>query len=218
MDIASQLCPGLGAALKWSVNTRHLLIWRATGTCAPFVGVSFVRLCDLNTLFMVSDPEPHTGLTAHTQFYGRLTSSPWFICSPSLVLAPVASLLDVASSNLLSTCTMTYYGDNASQLAGSVIALAIIAYVVFGLRVYTRMRNGSFGVDDWCMVVATVSLRKSQVDLVEDADEPGTFYSIDNFMHRRCIQWHRHPPVQVKRAREKKWHAGKCLRTHINDR
>lgn len=51
---------------------------------------------------------------------------------------------------------MAYYGDNAPQLAGSVIALATIAYVVFGLRIYTRIRNGSFGVDDWCMVAATV--------------------------------------------------------------
>ncbi|KAF9691478.1 hypothetical protein EKO04_010452 [Ascochyta lentis] len=51
---------------------------------------------------------------------------------------------------------MTYYGDNAPQLAGSVIALATIAYIVFGLRMYTRLRNSSFGVDDWCMAAATV--------------------------------------------------------------
>ena len=51
---------------------------------------------------------------------------------------------------------MVYYGDSAPQLAGSVIALAVIAYVTFGLRVYTRIRNGSFGVDDWSMTVATV--------------------------------------------------------------
>ena len=52
---------------------------------------------------------------------------------------------------------MTYYGDNAPQLAGSVIALAVIAYVTFALRIYTRIRNGSFGVDDWSMAAATVS-------------------------------------------------------------
>ncbi|KAF2624830.1 hypothetical protein BU25DRAFT_134871 [Macroventuria anomochaeta] len=51
---------------------------------------------------------------------------------------------------------MTYYGDNATQLTGSVIALATIAYITFGLRIYTRIRNGSFGVDDWSMAAATI--------------------------------------------------------------
>jgi hypothetical protein len=53
---------------------------------------------------------------------------------------------------------MTYYGDNAPQLAASVIALATLAYIVFGLRVYTRTRNGAWGMDDWCMAAAIVSL------------------------------------------------------------
>lgn len=52
---------------------------------------------------------------------------------------------------------MTIYGDNAPHLAGTVIALSTIAYITFGLRVYTRIRNGSFGVDDWSMTAATVS-------------------------------------------------------------
>lgn len=53
---------------------------------------------------------------------------------------------------------MTYYGDNAPKLASAVITIAIIAYVVFGLRIYTRIRHGAFGVDDWCMSAATVSV------------------------------------------------------------
>lgn len=52
---------------------------------------------------------------------------------------------------------MVYYGDNAPQLAGAVIALATIAYITFGLRVYTRVRNASFGMDDWSMTAAMVS-------------------------------------------------------------
>jgi hypothetical protein len=51
---------------------------------------------------------------------------------------------------------MVFYGDNAPQLAGSVIALAVIGYFVFGLRVYTRLHNGAWGLDDWCMSAATV--------------------------------------------------------------
>lgn len=52
---------------------------------------------------------------------------------------------------------MTYYGDNAPELAASVIALAVIAYILFGLRVYTRLHNNAWGLDDWSMTAATVS-------------------------------------------------------------
>ena len=52
---------------------------------------------------------------------------------------------------------MVYYGDNAPKLAGTVIALSFIAYITFGLRVYTRIHNGAFGIDDWAMTAATVS-------------------------------------------------------------
>lgn len=59
---------------------------------------------------------------------------------------------------------MAIHGDNAPQLAGTVIALSTIAYITFGLRMYTRIRNGSFGMDDWAMTAATVgcSERSSQ--------------------------------------------------------
>ena len=52
---------------------------------------------------------------------------------------------------------MVYYGDQAPNLAGAVIVLAIIAYITYGLRVYTRLRNSAFGIDDWTMTAATVS-------------------------------------------------------------
>jgi len=51
---------------------------------------------------------------------------------------------------------MTYYGDNSPQLAASVIALTVIAFVTFGLRVYTRLQNHAWGLDDWAMTIATV--------------------------------------------------------------
>ena len=55
---------------------------------------------------------------------------------------------------------MTYYGDNSPQLAASVIALTVIAFIPFGLRVYTRLNNQAWGLDDWAMTIATVySLR-----------------------------------------------------------
>ncbi len=53
---------------------------------------------------------------------------------------------------------MVFYGDDAPQLAGSVIALAALAVITFALRVYTRIRSRSFGVDDWTMTIAMVSL------------------------------------------------------------
>ncbi|CAG5184112.1 uncharacterized protein ALTATR162_LOCUS10916 [Alternaria atra] len=51
---------------------------------------------------------------------------------------------------------MTYYGDKAPNLAASVIALVAIAYITFGLRVYTRLHNGAWGLDDWSMTAATL--------------------------------------------------------------
>jgi hypothetical protein len=86
---------------------------------------------------------------------------------------------------------MVYYGDNAPQLAGSVIALAVIGYFVFGLRIYTRLHHGAWGVDDWCMSAAIVSsfgsfLRES---LTNDID---TLHSINGRMYRRRIQWSWH--------------------------
>lgn len=52
---------------------------------------------------------------------------------------------------------MTYYGDNAPELAASVIALTVIAFILFGLRVYTRLHNNAWGLDDWSMTAAIVS-------------------------------------------------------------
>lgn len=52
---------------------------------------------------------------------------------------------------------MTYFGDKAPEVTATVTTLAAIAYVVFGMRVYTRIRNRAWGMDDWCMTVATVS-------------------------------------------------------------
>ncbi|TGO44020.1 hypothetical protein BCON_0649g00020 [Botryotinia convoluta] len=51
---------------------------------------------------------------------------------------------------------MTYYGDHAPKITIAVITLMIIAYVVFGLRVYTRLRNKAWGMDDWCMTTAVI--------------------------------------------------------------
>ncbi|CAG5174661.1 uncharacterized protein ALTATR162_LOCUS7834 [Alternaria atra] len=51
---------------------------------------------------------------------------------------------------------MTYFGDKAPEVTATVTTLAAIAYVVFGMRVYTRIRNRAWGMDDWCMTVATI--------------------------------------------------------------
>lgn len=53
---------------------------------------------------------------------------------------------------------MTYFGDSAPEVSATVIVIAIIAYVVFGLRVHTRLQNKAWGIDDWCMTAATVSM------------------------------------------------------------
>ncbi|EUC28547.1 hypothetical protein COCVIDRAFT_109583 [Bipolaris victoriae FI3] len=51
---------------------------------------------------------------------------------------------------------MTYFEDKAPNLAASIIALAVVAYMTFGLRVYTRIHNQAWGLDDWSMTLATI--------------------------------------------------------------
>lgn len=51
---------------------------------------------------------------------------------------------------------MTYLGDKAPNLAASIITLAVIAYIAVGLRVYTRLHNAAWGLDDWSMTIAMV--------------------------------------------------------------
>jgi hypothetical protein len=82
---------------------------------------------------------------------------------------------------------MTYYGDHAPQLAASVITLAVLAYIVFALRVYTRVRNGAWGVDDWCMAAAIVSPVTLPSSWNQHAHISATLHSVDHLMHWWCI-------------------------------
>lgn len=52
---------------------------------------------------------------------------------------------------------MAIYMDDAPHVAGAVISLAILAYTSFALRVYVR-KGKTWGMDDWCMTVASVSV------------------------------------------------------------
>lgn len=52
---------------------------------------------------------------------------------------------------------MTIYLDNAPHVLGSVVTLAILAVVTFGLRVYVRMGK-TWGAEDTSMAVGMVSV------------------------------------------------------------
>jgi hypothetical protein len=93
---------------------------------------------------------------------------------------------------------MTYYGDHAPQLAASVISLATLAYIVFGLRVYTRTRIGAWGVDDWCMVAAIVSLVALLPSWIQCAHISASLHSADHLMHWWCIRRSRHSSGSVE--------------------
>jgi hypothetical protein len=82
---------------------------------------------------------------------------------------------------------MTYYGDNAPQLAASVITLAVLAYIVFVLRVYTRTRNGAWGVDDWCMAAAIVSFVTLPSLWIQRAHISASLHSVDDLVYWWCI-------------------------------
>ncbi|KAL0254490.1 hypothetical protein SLS55_009966 [Diplodia seriata] len=49
---------------------------------------------------------------------------------------------------------MTLFMDNSPHVAGSIISITILAFTIFGLRVYTRLKVAAWGIDDWCMTVA----------------------------------------------------------------
>lgn len=141
--------------------------------------------------------DPQAGATAHAQFYVKLTLAPDPVVPRHLSLLYLHALLSssdlsaVVNPSSSSCSTMAIYGDNAPQLAGSVIALTVIAYITYGLRIYTRLRNGSWGMDDWSMSVAMVcSLRHSR--LAQYTDQPAPIHSAYSSMHWRCIQWHRY--------------------------
>ena len=84
---------------------------------------------------------------------------------------------------------MTYFGDKAPHLAASIFALAVVAYITFGLRVYTRLHNRAWGLDDWSMTLATVSRspwsHTAQVSLI--LIHIASLYRPDDIMHWRCI-------------------------------
>lgn len=41
---------------------------------------------------------------------------------------------------------------------GTVITISTLAYLTLGLRVYTRITRRSWGLEDWCMIVAAFPL------------------------------------------------------------
>lgn len=89
---------------------------------------------------------------------------------------------------------MTYFEDKAPNLAASIIALAVVAYMTFGLRVYTRIHNRAWGLDDWSMTLATVShsLVTLAVGVMLTGRFPDSLHGPDNIVYRRCIQRRRH--------------------------
>ncbi|KAI0475400.1 hypothetical protein GGR56DRAFT_511463 [Xylariaceae sp. FL0804] len=49
---------------------------------------------------------------------------------------------------------MVLYADNAPALAAAVIIICVFAFISFGLRVYSRLRFASWGMEDTCMAAA----------------------------------------------------------------
>lgn len=47
--------------------------------------------------------------------------------------------------------------DDAPHVAGTVITVTLLAYLTYGMRVYTRITRRSWGMEDWMMTLAAVS-------------------------------------------------------------
>ncbi|KAI1075461.1 hypothetical protein F5B20DRAFT_559788 [Whalleya microplaca] len=52
---------------------------------------------------------------------------------------------------------MVLFADHAPNLAAAVITICAFGYITFGLRVYSRLRFASWGIEDWCMAAALPS-------------------------------------------------------------
>lgn len=48
------------------------------------------------------------------------------------------------------------FEDTAPKLAATVVTLTVLALTVLPLRFYIRIRNKTWGMDDWTMAIATV--------------------------------------------------------------
>ncbi|RDW72215.1 hypothetical protein BP5796_08249 [Coleophoma crateriformis] len=49
---------------------------------------------------------------------------------------------------------MPLFQDDAPHIAATIITITILAYITFGLRVYTRITRISWGIEDWFMATA----------------------------------------------------------------
>lgn len=52
---------------------------------------------------------------------------------------------------------MTLYEDNGPNLAACVITLTASAFLTYGLRLYCRVTQRTWGLEDWFMTGALVS-------------------------------------------------------------
>jgi len=106
--------------------------------------------------------------------HGRRTPPPpsSFATSP-LVLCPVAAFTVTSAARRTyflafvlqrgerswarPDAAMVPFEGNAPNLAGTVITLVVLGSIVLPLRLYVRLSNRAFGVDDWLMAIAAVS-------------------------------------------------------------
>lgn len=53
---------------------------------------------------------------------------------------------------------MVPFEDHAPPLVATVILLLVLGCIVLPLRVYIRAKRNAMDLDDWCMIIAAVSL------------------------------------------------------------
>jgi hypothetical protein len=78
---------------------------------------------------------------------------------------------------------MTIFMDDAPGVAAMVITLSAVGFVTYGLRCLVRIRNGTWGPEDWCITAAVVSL-PAQLNAVLLITLTATLPRPDNCMSR----------------------------------
>jgi hypothetical protein len=92
---------------------------------------------------------------------------------------------------------MTIHEQDAPHLAGAVLSVGVLAYITYGLRVYTRLTRHSWGLEDWIMMSAVVSNSLSMHLMSAGATltwmTTAAVHGACDRMHPLSIPWHWHP-------------------------
>jgi hypothetical protein len=103
--------------------------------------------------------------------------------------------------------------DDAPHVAGTVITVTLLAYLTFGMRVYTRITRRSWGMEDWMMTLAAVSptLLLTNYTCCQYLTRSVSICRIVDSMSSCLVQRPRHTCRDLEPAREREIHPARSI-------